>query len=288
MVDLPELAKSGFDAVKSVADLCKMVFEPRYIRKKADAWNYADKVLTEIEARRRNNLSDILQETAKDLDDECSYEIDPDWFSKFISITQDVSDKEVQALFSKMLAGELNNPGTYSIRTLKVLEGLSPEEAKLFVKSLCYSIKTPLGEVLLIKSSFVETTMKSYSKSILTYSDYLKLEECGISRMNDVGFKFCEDDEVSLIYGELLGIVHSDKKDVNINLDSKLTEAGKQLYHVAEDLGVIQRDYEFFRQYCISIGNRSGMKVSLHRIASYDSELLYYKEDLINCENLGK
>lgn len=291
MVDLPELAKSGFDAVKSVADLCKIVIEPWQIRKKVDALDYADRKKTEIDTRRRNNQRDVLQGAAKDLDKERTYEIDPDWFSKFMSIAQDVSDKEVQILFSKILSGELNHPGTYSIRTLRVLEGLSSEEAKLFVKSLCYSIKTRTKDIILIDSNFIETDLKSFAKSTLTYSDHLKLEDCGLSRMTEVGFTFRGDKGISLVYGSLLGVVPSDNESINLSVGSKLTEAGKQLCQVAEELGVVHRDYEFFRQYCIAIGNYLGKKVSLHKIESYDpdfSDIAYHPEDLINCENLGK
>ena len=59
-----------------------------------------------------------------------------DWIVNFFDKSRIVSDKEMQDLWSRVLAGEANTPGTYSKRTVNFLSDLDKAEAELFAK-LC-------------------------------------------------------------------------------------------------------------------------------------------------------
>ena len=56
--------------------------------------------------------------------------------SIFFEKSRIVSDNEMQELWSRVLAGEANDPGTYSKRTVNFLSDLDKGEAALFTK-LC-------------------------------------------------------------------------------------------------------------------------------------------------------
>ena len=62
--------------------------------------------------------------------------IEDDWLVNFFDKSRIVSDQEMQKLWSHVLAGEANVPGTYSKRAVNLLSGLDKAEALLFTK-LC-------------------------------------------------------------------------------------------------------------------------------------------------------
>jgi hypothetical protein len=57
---------------------------------------------------------------------------DADWVARFFGVVQDVSAEEMQALWGKILAGEIRHPGRLSLRTLDILRNLTTAEAKVF------------------------------------------------------------------------------------------------------------------------------------------------------------
>lgn len=59
-------------------------------------------------------------------------EIDPDWFHQFIQLSENTSSKMMQALWGKILAGEIANPGTFSFKSLTILKRMTNKEAIAF------------------------------------------------------------------------------------------------------------------------------------------------------------
>ena len=59
-------------------------------------------------------------------------EISDDWLNTFEKAAGEKSSEEMRLLFSKVLAGEIIRPGTYSIRAIQILSSLETEVAKLF------------------------------------------------------------------------------------------------------------------------------------------------------------
>ena len=68
-------------------------------------------------------------------------EVDRGWLLDFLEKSKTVSDDEMQDLWSSILAGEFNNPGGCSIRTLNALKSIDKKEAEYFTK-LCHFIVT--------------------------------------------------------------------------------------------------------------------------------------------------
>lgn len=66
----------------------------------------------------------------------------PDWSTRFFSIAQDISDEETQTLWGHILAGEIKQPGSFSLRTLEVLRNLAQEEAQLFKETASFAIRS--------------------------------------------------------------------------------------------------------------------------------------------------
>ena len=90
------------------------------------------------EEKRQRNIVAILDQAARELatDDVEKHEPDHDWTARFFNEAQDVSSEEIQVLWSRVLAGEVERPGSTSVRTLAILRNLDSSSASLFRK-LC-------------------------------------------------------------------------------------------------------------------------------------------------------
>lgn len=89
--------------------------------------------LTNVETRRQQNIESIVEKAAESLPEECSEApVDQDWMANFIECCKDVGRDEVQALWGKLLAGEVTEPGAFSRRALNALKLLSGSDAALF------------------------------------------------------------------------------------------------------------------------------------------------------------
>ena len=96
------------------------------------------------EEKRQANIVAVTDFAASHLGDAevPDSEPDHDWTAQFFNYVQDVSSEEMQALWGKVLAGEVERPGSTSIRTLSILRNLDQSTAGLFTRlsSVCVSI----------------------------------------------------------------------------------------------------------------------------------------------------
>ena len=84
--------------------------------------------------KRQLNIESVVGETAMQLGDKSvpNTEPDHDWTARFFNDVQDVSSEDMQSLWAKILAGEIERPGSTSIRTLGILKNLDQFTACLF------------------------------------------------------------------------------------------------------------------------------------------------------------
>lgn len=77
------------------------------------------------------NAEDILKDDQQEPSEEL---IEDDWLYSWRDYAGKVSSSELQDLWGRILAGEVKQPGSYSMRTLEFLKGLSKSEAILISK----------------------------------------------------------------------------------------------------------------------------------------------------------
>jgi len=65
---------------------------------------------------------------------------DNDAFWGFLEHSKEISNEEMQILIGKIIAGEYNTPGTYSMSTLQILKMLGKNELELFENICCFLI----------------------------------------------------------------------------------------------------------------------------------------------------
>ena len=149
------LAKPATRLVEKVSDAVGTLYEPTHLRRIAKAG--ADAALIEAkskveiadlegraitrwrreEAAHQKNMEDILGQALPHVCEDANPDgIDDDWVSNLFHQCRRVSNVEMQSLWSKVLAGEANMPGSFSKRTINALSDLDRSEAEAFT-NLC-------------------------------------------------------------------------------------------------------------------------------------------------------
>lgn len=91
----------------------------------------------EEEAKKQGNMESITERALPLLGEQSSPQnVDDDWITNFFDRCRIVSDEDMQRLWSRVLAGEANVPGSFSRRTVNLLGDLDKRDAESFT-SLC-------------------------------------------------------------------------------------------------------------------------------------------------------
>jgi len=100
------------------------------------------------EAKRQTNVEAVAAEAAEQLKDveEVSEEpVSDDFAARFFAHAQDVSDEDMRRIWGRILAGEVTQPGQFSLRCLDVLRNITKQEAEAFEKAMPYLFNDETG-----------------------------------------------------------------------------------------------------------------------------------------------
>ena len=99
------------------------------------------------EEKRQRNIKRVVCLAADKLGDRevPNHEPDHDWTARFFNDVKDISSKEMQSLWAKILAGQVERSRSTSIRTLSILRNLDQATAELFKKLCSACISTGYG-----------------------------------------------------------------------------------------------------------------------------------------------
>lgn len=263
-------------ATGSVANLFSKLLDPWCIRKKAEAEKYAEELRLSLDRKRTKNIESVFEKARLYIDERIENAVlDEDWIFRFIEIAQNTNDEKMQDFLAKTLASKLKDPNCCSTRTLSVLCDLSHDECLLFAKLLKYSVHQKDGTVYLLHPKIIN----GYQPGSTNYSEHMLLSECNLSTMLDGCYSVEPDHDVSLIYGNHVGVIKANGDTVDIRCLSCLTKAGEEIYQLLREQIDIESDLDLFRHALRIIGSYNGMSVSLHRLGSYDMDNIYFYPD---------
>jgi hypothetical protein len=196
-VDFGDLSKPADTLVKKVSKAVSGIFRPYQIVRIAKAEAEAAIIqaqnqiqvtdlhrramhrFIEEEAQRQQNIETITGKALPQLTEGAKPDsMEDDWVSNFFDKCRIVSDTQMQGLWSRVLAGEANVPGTFSKRTVNFLSDLDKTDAEMFAK-LCgfgWDIK---GFAPLI----LNTEWNIYAQNGVGFSSLNHLESIGLIRL---------------------------------------------------------------------------------------------------------
>ena len=136
--------------------------------------------------RNTTNLIDTATKSVKYIDQNKVNDIkmDNDFFWNTIEHAKTISNEEIQELVAKIIAGEYNEPGTYSMSTLQTLKMIGKQELELFEKmcSLCFDNDQILEDLFSLPAS-----IKPFMNSLnIDYSSLQSLQILGLFLPNSM------------------------------------------------------------------------------------------------------
>lgn len=153
------------------------------------------------EARRQLNIENVTAIAAEQLKDDPPIENTPvndDWMARFFNIVQDISNEEMQALWGKILAGEVKRPKSFSLRTMELIKNLSKDEADVIMKVGNFSFRKDDDYAIFKGDDGLE-------KHGITFYDTALLIELGIIQPNELMYTFDQvpyDTIIPILYGD--------------------------------------------------------------------------------------
>ena len=124
------------------------------------------------EKKRQQNIVSVVCRAATDVGEKfvADHRPDPDWTARFFGVVQDVSSTDLQEIWARILSGEVQEPGTTSLRTLDILKNMTREDAILFEEVASFAI-----------DGFIYRDSKLSGDDVpMRYGILLHLEECGL------------------------------------------------------------------------------------------------------------
>lgn len=109
-------------------------------------------------------------------------DVDSDWISRWRTHAETIDSERVRQLWGRILAGEVNKPGAYSLRTLSILSNISERDARL-VESI---------GPLVLDGKWIASVLANeggQQKYGVSFDDLLVLDEMGILSVSqsDIG-----------------------------------------------------------------------------------------------------
>ncbi|WP_282017761.1 DUF2806 domain-containing protein [Salegentibacter mishustinae] len=226
----------------------KLQVPEEYVTKASE--KFASKIV-----REQLNLDQIAAHAATNLNEKDfseeeqtnEEEISDDWLNEFENFAKNKSSDDMKIIFGKILSGEIVKPGSFSIRTLRIISQLDNQAAKLFQTFCSQAVSLKAGAHLL-DARVVSLNGNAASNSLtpygLPFNSLNILHEYGliISDYNSwMNYNPCIADEnnkvraILEIQGIQYGLVPTDKEkyDKILKLSGvALTKAGKELLKI--------------------------------------------------------
>lgn len=276
LINFGDISKPVTVLIEKVSNAVGVLYEPRRIRKHAEAEAEADKIktlasieLNEIqqraidrfvhqEGRKQENIEAITAQAAASLGEDAKVEgLEEDWVAHFFKNCDTVSDKEMQSLWSRLLLGEATNPGTFSKRTVDFVASMDKKDAQLFTEFCQFCWFT--GEVVPI---ILNVENDVYKKKGVNFSVLKHLDAIGLISFESIsGYRTTGIGKYAqvLYFGVPTLIEFSKDKDNELKLGKALlTQAGKELAPICG----AKRNDEFYR-YVIGEWYKQGLGLSM-------------------------
>ena len=203
--------------------------------------------------KRLANIKSVMDYAADELGDKevSDHEPDPDWTARFFNEVPDVSSEDMQKIWARILAGEVESPGRTSLRTLDTLRNMTRKDAEMF-RDICPFI---MGDGFV----FYDGPLESFEA--LDYNNLLHLQDCRlVTIVSNLVSKFAwgNPPHIRLVHHD--GSLHLSKEQMSETAEGELkipvfalTTAGQELFHLVQST-VNMKYLQYFAKFLKSEG----------------------------------
>lgn len=211
------------------------------------------------------NVEDIVSKAKQQFapDEQVPEEpVEKDWMNRFLNIAEEISDKDLQDIWGRILAGEIKNPKSYSLRTLEVLRNMSKDEALLLMKASTYQMAPDLI---------------STEPFAVSFMDQISLDDIGVVCGDELirTMTVPSSGKISFVLNRNAQINIYAQTGVKIKLKGlKLTKAGQEIFTLIQE-----HDYgNFYKDFANVIKKSGATKVTINEIVTWDGNQYQYKQ----------
>ncbi|OOG60163.1 DUF2806 domain-containing protein [Rhodanobacter sp. C03] len=274
LVNLGNISKPATVLIEKISDAVGGIAKPWQIKRIARA--EADAALIEANARvqvseieqralvrmvreegkRQENIEDITAQAIPHLNEEAKPEnIEQDWLTHFFDRCRLISDQQMQSVWSSILAGEANAPGSFSKRTIELIASLDKRDAELFSKlcSYVWVIGNPSPLVY-------DAQHAIYGSSGVNFESVSHLDSLGLITFNSIGGyqRLGLPKRFVVLYGGQPVVVEMPQESENsMQLGNVLfTRAGNELARI-----VVATPLPDFKEYALKKWQELGYKI---------------------------
>ena len=206
-VDVGKLAKPATVLIERVSDAVGGIAKPWQIQRVAKAEAEANLIvtqsgieITELQMRAVNrwiqeetkdqfNIESITHQAIPHLNDDSEPDkIEDDFLRNFFDKCRIVSNEQMQDIWARILAGEANNPGSISRKTINILGDMDKADAELFtmLSRFVWRIgRTPIAPIF---DSDLAEDRSLYSDTGISLSVLANIEAFGLIHLSPLGF----------------------------------------------------------------------------------------------------
>lgn len=203
---------------------------------------------------------------------------DFDWFIRYYEASGNVSDEKMQDIWSKVLAGEIDNPSSFSLRTIDILKNMRKTDAELFAKFCECSFMRYNGQM------FLPNYDEYLEENEIEYSDVMQLNEMGLI-FSDASISITYEQiqvkpQVLFVNKELIMTVAAkDEKNRNFHIKQfPYTKVGNELATLVSNSASDESFISFGRE----IAKNTSFNISVHKIIWHNgSEIRHENKNLI-------
>lgn len=233
------------------------------------------------ESKKQLNIENVTAFAADQLKHESPVTdepLDEDWTTRFFRIAEDISTEEMQALWGKILAGEIKQPKSYSLRTLELIRNLSKTEADIFMKVANFAVKSGKSNFL-FKGGDEQTLRKKFN---ISYGDTALLTEIGLLQPGTfVSYQMFEhpnDSQHVFTSGNIVMIVKIKAKTPTIQMPVEVfSNAGNELLKLI----CSKPPMDYLATIANSIKNES-VQVKYAHILSFEGDSIRHTQPLLD------
>lgn len=246
VIDLGKLSEPATELIKVIGHHTGLFLEPKAVVKRAKAEAEAkiieakaDIEVEQLKARAlerwvaeetimQANMESVVQKSLAKIDDHANpKDVDPDWLRVFFENARKFSNEEVQKLWARLLAEEVNEPGNFKRQTIAILSHVDREDIETINLLSRYVIKINGQPFLIIE----KIDREFFDKHEMTYEMIATMSSLGILVDDVNGFYNIYEESADVTAGNQSWKLLPGKYDLGKVL---LTSSGRQIFSLCD------------------------------------------------------
>lgn len=215
--------------------------------------------------RSQTNIENIVGDAITNIrEDAKPNQIDDDWLANFFDKSRLFSDKDMQRLWSQVLAGEANSPGSFSRRTVNLLANLDKEDALSFRKICSLSLSAGNG----VQPLVFKTEGDFYESRGLNFDTLQNLDSIGLIKFESLYTLVANSSKIAFNYFSQSFIISTNANNA-LNKDNIiiggvfLTKVGVELANICQP----EEDKDFLI-YVLEHWRQKGYQIEYTQVSS--------------------